>query len=152
MTENSPTDGATAPAAARRSCPNVLTPAEEADLRESVAGRPVRKIAVAGKGGTGKTTVAGTLARILARRGEKVWAIDADSNPNLGLTLGLPRDEVTALTGLPRDLLSESYDDEGRRHLHLTLSPDQVAASYGTPAPDGIRLLLMGTIHHAGAG
>jgi CO dehydrogenase maturation factor len=48
------------------------------------------KIAVAGKGGSGKTTLAGTLARALGRRGQAVLAIDADTNPNLAITLGLP--------------------------------------------------------------
>ena len=47
------------------------------------------KIAVGGKGGSGKTTVAGTLARVLAERGLKVVAVDDDSNPNLALTVGL---------------------------------------------------------------
>ncbi|MCI0547826.1 MAG: AAA family ATPase, partial [Candidatus Rokubacteria bacterium] len=50
------------------------------------------KIAVAGKGGSGKTTIAATLARLLARRGRKVLALDADSNPNLSVSLGLPRE------------------------------------------------------------
>ena len=46
------------------------------------------KIAIAGKGGSGKTTIAGTLARALARSSDRgVLAIDADSNPNLGVTL-----------------------------------------------------------------
>ncbi|CAN5432081.1 hypothetical protein BH18VER1_BH18VER1_13920 [soil metagenome] len=42
------------------------------------------KIAIAGKGGSGKTTIAGILTRLLADR--NVWAIDADSNPNFGVT------------------------------------------------------------------
>ena len=47
------------------------------------------KLAVAGKGGAGKTTIAGTLARVMAERGQRVVAIDDDSNPNLALTVGV---------------------------------------------------------------
>jgi CO dehydrogenase nickel-insertion accessory protein CooC1 len=48
-------------------------------------------IAVAGKGGTGKTTVAGLLIRSLVERGLKpVLAIDADPASNLNTVLGLP--------------------------------------------------------------
>ena len=47
------------------------------------------KLAVAGKGGSGKTTIAGTLARVMAERGQRVVAIDDDSNPNLALTVGV---------------------------------------------------------------
>ena len=54
-------------------------------------------IAIAGKGGSGKTTIAGTLARVLARSGREVWAIDADSTANLGISLGLSRDEFDQL-------------------------------------------------------
>lgn len=111
-----------------------------------------RKIAVAGKGGTGKTTLAGTLARGIARAGRRVWAIDADSNPNLGLTLGLSRDGLEAVRPLPRTLLEERRDAEGKRSLHLGASPAEIARRHGAPAPDGITLLLMGTVDHAGAG
>ena len=47
------------------------------------------RIAVAGKGGAGKTTISATLARTLARSGKQVLAIDGDPNPNLGMALGV---------------------------------------------------------------
>jgi len=48
-------------------------------------------IAVAGKGGTGKTTLAGLIVRVLKERGEgPVLAIDADPSSNLHAVLGLP--------------------------------------------------------------
>jgi len=48
-------------------------------------------IALAGKGGTGKTTIAGLLVRELARRGTKpILAVDSDPNANLNISLGMP--------------------------------------------------------------
>ncbi len=48
-------------------------------------------IAVAGKGGTGKTTLSGLLIRTLVqRKGGKILAIDADPSSNLHLVLGMP--------------------------------------------------------------
>lgn len=110
------------------------------------------KIAIAGKGGSGKTTIAGTLARILARRGREVWAIDADSAPNLGLTLGLPREDLPGLTPLPRTLLEEQTDEAGKRSLRLAMPPAEVARVHGVSTPDGAKLLLMARVDHAGAG
>lgn len=49
------------------------------------------KIAISGKGGVGKTTLAGVMARILAKRGRKVLAIDADPDSNLASAIGLPK-------------------------------------------------------------
>ena len=54
------------------------------------------KIAVGGKGGVGKTFIAGGLAGFFAGSGRRVIAIDADASPNLALTLGL-----SARRGLP---------------------------------------------------
>ncbi|MEO7274917.1 MAG: AAA family ATPase [Vicinamibacterales bacterium] len=109
-------------------------------------------IAVAGKGGSGKTTVAGTLARVLARSGREVWAIDADSTPNLGITLGLSREAAGAVAPMPRSILNESRDAEGKRVLSLGLSPAAVVAQHAATTPDAVKLLVMGRVDHAGAG
>ena len=45
------------------------------------------KIAIAGKGGVGKTFVSATLARLLARDGYSVLAVDADPVSYTHLTL-----------------------------------------------------------------
>jgi len=110
------------------------------------------RIAIAGKGGTGKTTIVGTLARVFAREGRRVLAIDADSNPNLALTLGLTRDATAALTPLPRNLLDEQIDAEGKKTVVLRLTPEEIARQYGVVTPDGVTMLLMGKVDHAGAG
>lgn len=110
------------------------------------------KIAIAGKGGAGKTTIAGTLARILARRGGDVWAIDADSAPNLGLTLGLPADELRGVAPLPRTLLEEHTDEHGKKGMRLSMPPAEVARVHAISTPDGAKLFLMGRVDHAGAG
>lgn len=47
------------------------------------------KIAVVGKGGSGKTTTSAVLARTCARSGRRTLALDCDSDPNLGISLGL---------------------------------------------------------------
>jgi CO dehydrogenase maturation factor len=110
------------------------------------------KIAIAGKGGSGKTTISGLLARILCQQGEPVWAIDADSNPNLGLSLGIAPSRLPQLQVLPRSILEEATDSEGKKSLQLSLSPREVANQFGTPVSNGLTLMLMGTVDHAGAG
>jgi CO dehydrogenase maturation factor len=109
-------------------------------------------IAIAGKGGSGKTTIAGTLARVLARSGREVWAIDADSTPNLAITLGLSRDEAAGLMPMPRSILDENKDAVGKRVLTLGMTPAAVVDQFGRSTPDHVKLLLMGRVDHAGAG
>jgi CO dehydrogenase maturation factor len=111
-----------------------------------------RKIAVCGKGGSGKTTIAGTLARLLARRDHPVVAIDADSNPNLALTLGISPERADALTPLPRTLLERRVDETGATRAFLTQSAEAIIRQYGIPAPDDVTLLLMGRVDHGGVG
>ena len=96
------------------------------------------KLAVAGKGGSGKTSISGTMARLLARRGHQVLAIDGDSNPNLALTLGIPAEQMNTVPTLPRDLLRR-----GEGGPELTKSIDEVRASHSLEGPDGTTLLVM---------
>ncbi|MGQ0604518.1 MAG: nucleotide-binding protein [Anaerolineales bacterium] len=107
---------------------------------------------MSGKGGSGKTTIAGTLARILARQGHPVLAIDGDSNPNLGIALGVAPETVNAMPALPRDMLQEVVDEAGDKSQVLRVSVAEIAAQYGATAPDGVRLLAMARLDHAGAG
>lgn len=109
-------------------------------------------IAVAGKGGSGKTTIAGTLARLIARQGREVWAIDADSTPNLAVTLGLSRDAAAAIAPMPRSILDTTHDADGKRVLTLNTPPETVMERFGANTPDAVRLLVMGRVDHAGAG
>lgn len=105
------------------------------------------KLVVAGKGGSGKTSISGTMARLIARSGRDVLAIDGDSNPNLALTLGIPPGSVAELPTLPRDLLHRTQD--GPR---LKQSLEEVCASHSLRGPDGVTLLIMAHPQHAGAG
>jgi CO dehydrogenase maturation factor len=110
------------------------------------------KIAVAGKGGSGKTTLAGTLARLLGRRGQAILAIDADTNPNLAITLGIPHEVAMQVQPVPKEIMADQLDDSGNRVRTLALSYEDVMARYSMPAADNTRLLLMGRVNHGGAG
>ncbi len=98
------------------------------------------KIAVVGKGGAGKTTASAVLARSLGRRGNRVVALDCDTNPNLGLSLGVGDVETERLLTL-RDLL-----DEGEAEHALTFG--DILDRYGADAPDGVRLAAITRIEN----
>ena len=105
------------------------------------------KIAVAGKGGSGKTSISGTMARVLARGGHRVLAIDGDSNPNLALTLGIPADQMDSVPTLPRDLIKR-----GDAGIELTHTLQEVVDTHSLQGPDGVTLLVMANPQHAGTG
>lgn len=110
------------------------------------------RIALAGKGGSGKTTISATLARLLARAGYAVVAIDGDPNPNLSVALGVAEPDRGALAPIPRDLVEELRDQDGHVHLTVALPLHEVAVRFGALGPDGVRLLMGSQVEKAGAG
>lgn len=98
------------------------------------------KIAVVGKGGAGKTTTAAVLARTLARRGASVVALDCDTNPNLGISLGLGEEETERLVAM-REALDEGEEEHAPGW-------DQLLDRFGTDAPDGVRLAVVTAIQN----
>ena len=103
------------------------------------------RVAVAGKGGAGKTTITATLARLCGRAGYPVIAIDADPNPNLAAALGVP-DRATA-PALPPTVVSRRLVGAA-----LTAPVADVLSSYGTAGPDGTQLVVITAPDHAGEG
>lgn len=110
------------------------------------------RLAIAGKGGTGKTTIAGTLARALARTGHEVLAIDADTNPNLASVLGIPPARAEAIVSLPRNLMQRQTRDDGTTTTVFTADPEQLIAEFAIRGPDDVQLMVMGRVGHGGAG
>ena len=114
------------------------------------------KIAIAGKGGAGKTTVSATLARLFAEEGGKVLAIDADPDANLGFALGLTADQASRITPLSEmsDLVQERTEAQpGTFGSYFKLNPkvDDIPDKFCTEI-NKVRLLVMGMIKKGGSG
>jgi len=107
------------------------------------------KIAISGKGGVGKTTIAGTLARLLARKGYDVLAIDADPSMNLASALGI-KNPPKPLTEF-KELIDERA---GGPAGVFKLNPrvDDIVDKFGVVGPDNVKLLVLGTIERGGSG
>jgi len=105
------------------------------------------RVAIAGKGGAGKTTISATLCRLMARAGTPVVAVDADANPNLAAALGVTPESARAARPLSPSLVSRKLN--GPR---LTAPVDVVLEEYAVAAPDGVRLVAMGAPAHADEG
>ncbi|MDP8968447.1 MAG: hypothetical protein M3N04_07600 [Actinomycetota bacterium] len=95
-------------------------------------------IGVAGKGGSGKSVLAGTLARVLGRRGYPVLAIDSDPMPGLAHSLGVREPETPLL------MEAAEKPEKGPWRLKPGVGPMTVVRRYTTPAPDGVRMLQLG--------
>ena len=112
------------------------------------------KVAITGKGGVGKTTLASTLARLYAAEGRTVLAADVDPDANLGLALGLSEKEVNSI--VPVSKMKELARERTAANASNTFYklnpqvsdlPDKLAKEV-----NGVRLLVMGTVDTGGSG
>lgn len=110
------------------------------------------KIATVGKGGSGKTTIAGVLARIFADKDQHILAIDGDPNPNLALTLGMSRETADQIEYIPADLMQRVGEKDGVAILKPALPDAEIMARYGHKAADNVDLIVMGKPAHGTAG
>jgi CO dehydrogenase maturation factor len=114
------------------------------------------KIAISGKGGTGKTTLAGVMARVLAARGLKVLAIDADPDANLASAVGIGPEEMARLRPLAqmKEFIEERTGaKKGSYGSFFTINPrvDDIPEQHAV-TKNGLRLVLLGTIPQGGGG
>ena len=79
-------------------------------------------------------------------------AIDADTTPNLAVTLGVPPERAQAMMDLPRNMMERQQQDDGTTKTVFTADSEEIISSYSAPGPDGVRLLVMGKVNHGGAG
>ncbi len=114
------------------------------------------KLAITGKGGVGKTTLASLLARLYAAEGRAVIAIDANPDANLAAALGIPPEEARQIT--PISELSELIEERtgakpGAAAAYFKLNPrvDDIPDRFSITR-NGVKLLVMGTVRKGGSG
>ena len=98
------------------------------------------RVAFTGKGGGGKSFIAATLARSLARRATPVLALDIDTMPGLALSLGAN----AGPQGLPEELAEEKPGLGWV--LREAIPAMDLVTRYSVAAPDGVRLLTLGKL------
>jgi CO dehydrogenase maturation factor len=114
------------------------------------------KIAVSGKGGAGKTTLAAALSLLYARRGQKVIAVDADPDANLAQALGVREAERSAIVPIARmaALVEERTGAKVDQYGQIFKLNPEVADIAGKYAylHRGVALLVLGAIERGGGG
>ncbi len=114
------------------------------------------KIAISGKGGVGKSTLAAALSLLLARQGQKVLAVDADPDANLASALGIPQDNQKTIVPISHQaaLIEERTGAKVKQYGQIfKLNPEvsDIAESYAT-MHKGVALLVLGAVEQGGGG
>ncbi|MFO7795607.1 MAG: AAA family ATPase [Promethearchaeati archaeon] len=114
------------------------------------------KIAVSGKGGVGKTLIAGTLARLFAKDGYNVLAIDNDSAMNLSYTLGIDpevKKDIIPISEM-KELVKERTEVKGGGPGVYNINPrvSDIPDRFKVSGPDNLELLVLGGIEEPATG
>ncbi len=116
------------------------------------------KVAVTGKGGVGKTTIAGTLARLLGRDGLRILAVDADPNYNLWSAIGM--DDTIARKIRPlleneelvRQKTEMKWVEALGNFFQIHPTVNDLTENFAIAGPDNVSLLVAGTVNMGGQG
>lgn len=108
------------------------------------------KIAVSGKGGVGKTTIASNLAKLFVKEGFRVYAVDADADSSLGLALGIDEKQLEQMKPMieMKDLIGGIAGD-GALYM-LNPEVDSIIRQYSIDH-EGIQFLRMGGVKKGGS-
>ena len=112
------------------------------------------KIAISGKGGVGKTTLAALLIKYFRDQGKKVLAVDADPDANLALALGVPDPEnITPISEMKQLVAERTESEPGKMGGFFKMNPkvDDIPDNFSRKL-DGIKLIVMGTVKKGGSG
>jgi len=101
------------------------------------------RLAIVGKGGSGKSFICGTLIRILASRGHQILALDMDTMPGLAFSLGLPL-ETANEAELPNGL-AERIPEQGWQ-LKAGVDLGELVQNHAIQAWDGVGFLQLGKL------